>query len=174
MNHRPFEDWLLSEEPLTSKEKRALQDHLQTCSQCAALAEVDLALKSVKVAAPDEGFASRFQVRLVAQKKALRRRNFWGFLILVLSVAVIVFGFSWPVIQVAVQSPVNLLASWLSFLVTLWAWIQAMGHVGSVLLHIAPGIVPVYVWPAALIICSAWILMWIYSLMKFSKKQQGV
>ena len=86
MDHRPFEDWLLDNKVLTSNEKRQLNAHLQTCPSCCALAEVDLALKTVKVAAPTAGFADRFQVRLAARKKALRQRNFWGFFILTMSV----------------------------------------------------------------------------------------
>ncbi len=31
MNHRPFEDWLLAEEPLTTDQKADLQEHLNTC-----------------------------------------------------------------------------------------------------------------------------------------------
>ena len=86
MDHRPFEDWLLNNQNLSADEKRQLNAHLQGCSSCSALAEVNLALKSVKMAEPAAGFAERFQVRLEAQKKALRRRNFWGFLLLTLSV----------------------------------------------------------------------------------------
>ena len=34
MNHQPFENWLLSEEPLPPENKRELDTHLQTCDQC--------------------------------------------------------------------------------------------------------------------------------------------
>ncbi len=30
MNHRPFEDWLLNNQPLTPTEKRDLDSHLRT------------------------------------------------------------------------------------------------------------------------------------------------
>ena len=52
MNHRPFEDWLLDNAALTPDQKRQLQTHLQTCSSCTAIAEVNLALKSVRLAEP--------------------------------------------------------------------------------------------------------------------------
>ncbi len=32
MNHRPFEDWLLDDQPLTPEQKRDLQSHLRTCT----------------------------------------------------------------------------------------------------------------------------------------------
>jgi hypothetical protein len=174
MNHRPFEDWLLADEALTPQQKRELQAHLQTCAECASLAEVDMVLKSVKAAAPAEGFADRFQVRLEAQKKALRRRYFWGYFILVLSVASVALWSSWPLLKSAVQSPVNLLASWLSYLVLLWASLEAMGHVSSVLVKIVPGFIPLYVWLVILLAGGGWSLVWILSMIKFTKNPQGV
>jgi len=75
MDHRPFSDWLLENKHLTAEEKQSLKTHLQACTSCSALAEVDLALKSVKLAAPAEGFSDRFQVRLAAQRKTARQRN---------------------------------------------------------------------------------------------------
>ena len=86
MDHRPFEDWLLNNETLSAEENRQLNAHLQGCCSCSALAEVNLALKTAKMAEPATGFAERFQMRLEAQKKAVRRRNFWGLLVLTLSV----------------------------------------------------------------------------------------
>jgi len=174
MNHRPFEDWLLNEEPLTPRQKLELQAHLQSCADCSALAEVDLALKSVKAASPAEGFAGRFQVRLEAHKAAMRRRNIAGFVILVASVVGGGVWLCWPVLKEILQSPVNLLASWLSYLVSLWASLQAMGEVGSVFFRILPGFIPVYVWLAVLLAGGGWSLVWILSLIKFVKKPQGV
>jgi hypothetical protein len=174
MDHRPFEDWLLADEPLTPRQKRELQAHLRTCNTCAALAEVDLALNSVKAAAPAEGFTARFHVRLAAQKKALRMRNLWGFLLLSLSVVSIALWLSWPVLKAVLRSPVNLLASWLSYLVSLWASLQAMGSISSVLLRIGPGFIPAYVWLAVLLAGGGWSLLWIFSLKKFAKYPRGV
>jgi len=174
MNHRPFEDWLLADEPLTPQQKRELQAHLQECLDCASLAEVSLALKSVQAASPAEGFAGRFRVRLEAEKKALRRRNFWGFFILSVSVISVAVWLSWPLLKTALQSPVNLLASWLTYLVSLWASLEAMGHVSSILLKIVPGFIPAYVWLAILLAGGGWSLVWILSLIKFTKKPQGV
>jgi hypothetical protein len=174
MNHRPFEDWLLADEPLTPKQKRELRTHLQTCTACAALSEVNLALQSARAVAPAEGFSSRFQVRLAARQKALRRCNFWGFFILVSSVVSVLLWLCWPTLRVALQSPVNLLASWLSYLVSLWATLQAMGHVGSLFARTVPGFVPAYVWTVIFLSVIGWSLLWVVSLMKFTKISQGV
>jgi hypothetical protein len=174
MDHRPFEDWLLDNQPLDMDQKRLLNTHLRTCSSCAAMAEVNLALNSVTAAAPREGFTSRFQVRLAAKKQALRSKNFWGFAILTLSVLGLIFGISWPVLKDLFQSPVNLLSSWISSLVSFWASFQAITQAGMVLFKVVPGLVPAYIWTVILFAAGGWSLVWVVSLMKITKVPQGV
>jgi hypothetical protein len=174
MDHRPFEDWLLEPQPLTTDQKRQLNTHLQTCSSCTSLAEVNLALKSVKAAAPAAGFSARFQVRLAARKQVLRRRNFWGFSLLTLSVLGLFGWVSWPVLKDIIQSPVNLLASWISSLFSFWGSLQAIFRAGMVLFKVVPGFVPAYIWAVILFAAGGWSLVWVVSLMKFTKKTQGV
>ena len=174
MDHRPFEGWLLNNEILGADEKRQLNIHLQGCSSCSALAEVTLVLKSVKMAAPAAGFTDRFQIRLEAQKKALRRRNFWGFLLLTLSVLSVLILRAWPVITVILQSPVDLLASWLGSLLSFWASLDAMAHAGALLFRVVPGFIPDYIWTVVLFVACGWSLLWVFSLIKFTKFPQGV
>jgi len=174
MDHRPFEDWLLEEQSLSIDQKRQLNTHLRTCCSCAALAEVNLALKSVNVAAPAEGFSGRFQLRLAAKKQALRRRNFWGFALLTMSVLGVLMWVSWPVLKELVQSPVNLLASWMASLVSFWASFQAIFRAGLVLFKVVPGFVPAYIWAVFLFGAGGWSLVWVISLIKFTKVPQGV
>ena len=174
MDHRPFEDWLLDNQPLNHDQKRQLNTHLQTCSSCTAIAEVNLALKSAKLAAPAAGFSNRFQVRLAARKQELRRRNFWGFSLLSVSALGVLGWVSWPVLKGLVQSPVNMLASSVSSLVSFWASLQAIFRAGMVLFKVAPGFVPTYIWAVILFAAGAWSLVWVVSLVKFTKVPQGV
>ena len=173
MDHRPFEDWLLNIQTLSANEKQQLNAHLQGCSSCTALGEVNLALKSVKMAAPTAGFTDRFQVRLETQKKALRRRNYWGFLLLTFSVLSGLVWMAWPVIKSLIQSPVALLASWLSTVVSIWASVEALFQGGRVILKVIPGFIPIYVWIVVLLVAGGWSLLWVFSLMKFTKISQG-
>jgi hypothetical protein len=175
MDHRPFEDWLLENKALNSNEKRQLNEHLRSCTSCSALAEVDLALKTVKLAEPAAGFTGRFQVNLEARKQALRRRNIWGFFILTVSVLGVLAWFAWPFLSHLFQSPVNMLASWLTSLLSLWAAFMALLAGGQTLLKVVPGFVPGYVWMILLVIAGGWSLIWVLSIMKFVKlPQQGV
>ena len=174
MDHRPFEGWLLNNQMLDADEKRQLNAHLQVCSSCTALAEVNLALKSVKTIAPETGFTERFQIRLEAQKKALRRRNFWGFTLLALSALSVLTLIAWPVLTSLLHSPVDLLASWISSLLSLWAAFQAMTHAGLVLFKVIPDFIPAYIWTIVLFAACGWSLLWVFSLIKFTKFPQGV
>jgi len=174
MDHRPFEDWLLDNQPLTTDQKRELNTHLQTCSSCAVLLELNLAFKSVKLAEPAEGFIDRFQARLAVRKQTSRRRNFWGFVVLTLSVLVLLGWVSWPALKDLIQSPVNWLASWISSLVSFWASLQAILRAGMVLFKVVPGFVPAYIWAVILFATGGWSLVWVVSLMKFTKIPQGV
>jgi hypothetical protein len=174
MDHRPFEGWLLNNQMLDADEKRQLNAHLQVCTSCNALAEVNLALKTPKTIAPTDGFAERFQLRLVARKKALRRRNILGFVLLTLVVVAILAVISWPFISSLLRSPVNVLTSWLGALLSLWASIDALFHAGWTLFRIVPGFIPVYVWAAILFVACLWSLLWIFSFIKFTKLPQGV
>ena len=174
MDHRPFEDWLLEDQPLTIDQKRQLTTHLQACSACTALSEVNLALRSVRVVMPAAGFSNRFQVRLAARKQALRRRNFWGFLLLTMSVLGLLVWVAWPLLKDLVQSPVNLLSSWMASLVSFWVSLQALFRAGVVLFKVVPGFVPAYIWMVILFAAGGWSLVWVLSLMKFTKYPQGV
>jgi hypothetical protein len=174
MDHRPFEDWLLEPQPLKMEQKRQLTTHLRTCSTCSALAELNLALKSTQMIAPAAGFTDRFQIRLASTKKALRRRNFWGFIVLTLSVLGILSWVSWPVLKELIQSPVNLLGSRISSLVIFWSSFQAIFQAGVVLFKVVPGFVPAYIWAVILFAAGGWSMVWVVSLMKFTKYPQGV
>jgi hypothetical protein len=174
MDHRPFEDWLLSEENLNPQQKRDLVAHLQTCQSCSAVAAVNRAFHSVRQAEPAAGFGNRFQVRLAAQRKTVRQRNVVGFSLLVLSVIGLFLGITWPVLKAAVESPVDLLGSWLSTLTNLWVSLQVLFRAGSVLFRVAPGFVPGYIWAILVFALTGWSVAWALSLRKFIRIKQGV
>jgi hypothetical protein len=174
MDHRPYEDWLLERKDLTTSERRQLNAHLQECHACTALAEVELALKSVKVVAPAAGFTDRFQVHLAARKNALRRRTFWGFLVLALCVLSMSLWLLWPVLVSLALSPVDSLVTWLTPLISVWAAIQAMAQTGVVALKVIPGFIPGFIWAAALFAAGGWSVLWIFSLIKITKVHRGI
>jgi len=174
MDHRPFEDWLLENQPLTSDQQRLLNSHLRECSSCAALTEVDLALKSARLVEPAVGFTDRFRVKLESRKQVLRWRNFWGFALLTVGVLGIIVWGSLPVLRELIHSPIAFLSSWGASLVSFWSSIVAILRAGMVLFKVAPGFVPAYVWAVILISAGGSSMLWVVSLMKFTKVPQGV
>jgi len=173
MDHRPFEEWLLDNQTLTTEQERQLNTHLRECSSCTVMAEVNLVLDSVREVSPAGGFTDRFQVRLAAKKKALQRRNYWGFLVLTLSTLGILGWLAWPVLKELIQTPVNVLASWITSLASIWAAIQAVTRTGAVLFKVVPGFIPGFVWMVILVTAVGWSLVWVVSLMKFTNFSQG-
>jgi anti-sigma factor RsiW len=81
MNHQPFEDWLLSDEPLTPEQARALQDHLRDCETCPPLAEawqvVQDEIEAAPHASPAPGFSQRWQAHLKEKRIQERHRRIW-------------------------------------------------------------------------------------------------
>lgn len=79
MNHRPFEDWLFSDEPLAPPDAAALQVHLEACTECQTLAlawrAVDTNLRRTPQVEPAPGFATRWQERLEWDRQHLHTRQ---------------------------------------------------------------------------------------------------
>ncbi len=88
MNHLKYEEWLLSDEPLTAEQKLELQGHLATCGSCSRLAaawrQVEARLKAAPMLGPEPGFAARWQTRLAETRLKKHRRQ--NLLILLFSV----------------------------------------------------------------------------------------
>lgn len=82
MNHLPFEDWLLNEEPLSAQQKLELQNHLANCTQCTRLAQawsaVEDLMKHAAAVEPAPDFTQRWEGFLVGkQRKQIARRQRW-------------------------------------------------------------------------------------------------
>jgi hypothetical protein len=173
MDHLPFEDWILNNEPLTPRQKRELAAHLKACRTCTALGEVDLALANVRQAEPAPGFTARFQARLVEQRKTIKRRNTLGFSLLAVSVVGVSLVAAWPFLQALVASPLQLATTWMTSLAGLWVSIQALLQAGLVLLRVAPGFVPGYIWAVIILGLASWSIAWTYSMLRFTRITQG-
>ena len=172
MNHRPFEDWLLNDMPISPEQKRELDAHLRTCTYCAALIETGKALSSVKMVSPAAGFTSRFQTRLAARKVADRRRRFWGTILFVAGGLGILMWVAGPYLASFFAAPATwifALVGWGIFLVTT---LQAMAQAGSVLLDVVPGFLSPFAWMVLLSALAGISLLWSVSIWRFA--QRGV
>ncbi len=80
MNHQPFEEWLLADEPPAGEQAIELREHLRECPRCRELeanwACVHKLFQDSEQIAPAPGFTARWQTRLQAQQQqALNRKR---------------------------------------------------------------------------------------------------
>jgi len=174
MNHRPFEDWLLEGQPLTPEQNREMQSHLRDCPACAAIAEVDLALKSARMAAPAEGFTTRFQVRLERQRRLQRRRAWIGGSLMLLGALILLLWTSAPWLPTLLFAPVDLLASLIAFGAFLFVWLQTLLLAAVAMLRAVPGFVPPFFWAVLISAVAGMALLWSISIWRFVKFPRGV
>jgi hypothetical protein len=174
MNHRPFEDWLLNDTPITTEQKRDLDAHLRGCRHCSAIAETGVALHSVKKVSPPVGFTMRFQARLAERKLAERRRRFWGAILFTVGGLVVLTWLTLPYLTMFLSAPatwISVFVEWGLFLLTT---LQALAQAGSVLLGVIPGFLPPFAWMILVSAFAGISLLWSVSIWRFSRVPQGV
>ena len=173
MDHRPYEDWLLDDERLTPERDPDLRIHLRNCPECAALARGNMALRSASVTAPAEGFALRFQVRLVAERKVQKRRNLIGlFLMAVVGVGGLLWLLS-PYLPYLTLPPTQLASLWISNLVYLALTVRVLSVLGNTLLNVLASFVPTYVWALSLALLGGTGFLWTFSFRRVGKYSQS-
>jgi len=174
MKHQPFEEWLLNETPLTMEQKRELDLHVRSCAYCSALMETGVALHSVKMFGPADGFTARFQTRLAERKLADHRRRVWGAILFLIGGLSFLLWLAAPSLFAFLSSPATWIAGlveWGIFLVTTF---QAMTQAGEVLLHVVPSFVPPFVWMIIVSALAGISLLWTVSIWRFTRVPQGV
>ena len=173
MNHRPFEDWLLNDMPISPEQKRELDSHMRTCAYCAALLETGKALSSVKIVSPAAGFTSRFQVRLAARKVTDRRRRFWGTILFVAGGLGILVWVAGPYLASFFASPATWISAFVEWGIFLITTLQAVAQAGSVLLDVIPGFLSPFAWMVLLSAFAGISLLWSVSLWRFVRVPRG-
>lgn len=174
MKHQPFEEWLLNDIPLSHAQKRELDLHVRSCAYCSALLETEKVLRSVKMAAPGEGFAARFQTRLAERRLAERRRRILGAALFLLGGTAFLLWLLAPSLFAVFASPqawVVALVKWGIFLVTT---LQAAAQAGWVVLRVAADLMPPFAWLILLSAFAGMSLIWSISIWRFTRVPQGV
>lgn len=118
MNHKPYEDLILTSDGLTHSDRVFLQDHLAVCEDCRSLSHawehVAIELKASPMAAPAPGFTARWMQRLEADLARRERRQS----LLILAFCILVAGLLLGVLALLslpmAQSPVALIMTWIS------------------------------------------------------------
>ena len=174
MNHRPFEDWLLDDQPLNPTQKRELDGHLRACNVCSAIAESNLALRSARVVAPAPGFTARFQERLVVAHRAQRRRTLLGTLFFSLGGMLLLALLAGPILVSLIGSPAEWISTMVRALLFIYTTVLAVVEAGSVIFRVLPGFMPPFVWLVLLSSVSGLGLLWSVSIWRLVRRPQGV
>ena len=174
MKHRPFEDWLLDDQPLDPTQKRDLDAHLLACNACRGIAESNLALRSARVVAPAPGFTARFQERLVLARRAQRRRTLLGILFFSLGGLTLLALLAGPLLVSLIGSPAEYISAMIHVLLFLYTTTLAVAEAGSVFFRVVPGIMPPFIWLVLLSTLSGIGLLWSVSIWRLMRRPQGV
>ena len=174
MNHRPFEDWLLEDQALTSHQEHELQAHLRTCASCSAIAESNLALHTVRWIEPPGGFTERFGLRLATWQRRQRWHQIVGTLVLVMGGLALLYAIAGPALQRALQAPADWITVATVYVVFLIGCLQVLHEVGGILLRA----LPVFITPAGWLVLvfggAVFTLVWAMSMRRLARAPRGV
>jgi len=172
MNHRPFEDWLLSGEPLSPTQTLDLYSHLASCPDCSALMEVNAALRTAQPANPMPGFGTRFEARLNAQRTRQRQRAIWGIFFLGLASAGVILLLALRFLPEVPDTLLELVVGGIPFLISMFNSASILGQIGAVFVRVAASFVPSYAWflAAALFVFLGW--LWVVTISRYVKLPQ--
>lgn len=174
MNHRPFEDWLLDDQPLDPQQQRDLQDHLRSCLACSAIAESNMALHTTHRIAPASGFSDRFALRLGRRREEQRWQQIIGTLVLVLAGLVLTLVIAGPSLQEAVTSPADWITAVVGYFLFMVTSVRVFSEAGAVLLRVLPGFISPAGWFVTVFAFAGLSLVWGLSIRRFGRAPQGV
>lgn len=173
MNHRPFEDWLLEDRPLTPQEARELQAHVRSCAACAAIAESNLTLHSTRLAAPAAGFTDRFQLRLAARRREQRWRQVIGTLVLVVGGLGLLYWLAGPFLLDMFRSPAGWITAGIGYLLFLLTSFEVLAEATEIMLRVLPGFISAAGWLAIILGTAGLGLLWTLSMRRVARSPRG-
>ncbi|HEX6305270.1 MAG TPA: hypothetical protein VFZ76_13845 [Anaerolineales bacterium] len=172
MNHQQYEQWLLSEEPLSREQSEELRAHLNSCEGCqrlsAAWSEVRQFIRSTPTVEPESGFVARWQARLelekASEKQALHRRQSWIALIFTALTAISLLVVVVTQIASIFSTPSQFVVYWVAQMTALLSTANAVQELADVLIGTVAGVIPLSYWITFIASLSALFLFWILSL----------
>ncbi len=174
MNHRPFEDWLLTDQPLDSQQQRELQNHLRDCASCNAIAESNMALRLTRMVSPEPGFADRFSLRLARRREEIARRQILGTIVLVLAGTALTVAVAGPYLQEALASPATWITAIVGYFLFVITTLQVLSEASEVLLSVLASFLTPAGWMVAALAFAGLATFWTYAIRRARQAPQGV
>jgi hypothetical protein len=181
MNHLPYEEWLLSDEPLSPEEQGQLDEHLITCESCQqiafALQSVAIAIQETPEVMPAPGFTQRWQARQIQRRSAQRSRITWiVFVLCTVGAFAALLGLALPQVG-GLPTPVEMISSLLHSTSSLLVTLQDIQDVLSAIFTHMPLAVPVLLWIIVTMSVAVWSVIWfvfIWRLPKIRRSQNEI
>lgn len=176
MNHRPFEDWIFSEEPLSPVERADLEAHLQACAACQKLStnwqEVSGALHTAPMLSPAPGFSSRWQERLATDRTRHQRRLTVLMLVANLGGAWLLFLLLGVTLFPLVVSPTPVVLAGAYRLAAFVASLELALDFVVTFLGTLLGVLPASLWVAVCVMVGALFALWIITFERLSSRRR--
>lgn len=172
MNHPSFERLLFEPQGLMLDERRELEEHLQTCSECRALdtnwREADRTLRAAQVLEPTPGFVAQFTERLVKdQRRRHSRHQFYVTSSAALALVVVTLFGAYELIELGLMEADTILKVVISF-IRFAGFLELVGGFITLVLEQTIGRVPLPYWLLISTVFSGLFIFWAASIYKFS------
>ena len=144
MDHRPYKDWLLGDDPLTPEQSTALDAHLSECAACRQLEDgwgnVQLLFEDIPAVNPPAGLINRWQQRLANETSRRQKQQAWLAVGLAGGVALsllVILGF---LLVDVLQAPSQLGLIVVTRLLTLVFYLDTAWEITSLFSEVSPSI----------------------------------
>ena len=178
MNHQPYEDWVISDDPILPEQNSELQAHLRKCDSCRQLSEswvdVQNLLHVTHQVKPQAGFSERWLARLEEQERKNKQRQSWIMLILTGGVAIFLLLMMGVNFFTSVDQPLQLLLIGTNKFIEWLSVIKAINEVFSALVDLVSIMIPPVWWVLFAGIISLLCLLWIYSLRQLMQPRRMI
>ena len=165
--HRPFEDWILDDSPLSPEASKALDRHLAGCDDCRSLSagweQAKLHLVRSSLVRPRPGFGQRWLIRSLAQGPG-RRKGTWAILIASLAASLGAAGLTaWGLVSL-MSSPAGVLQALIRPLVAWSMWFRVGGDIVQAASRILSTDLLAGMWLAFVVAWAGLIVIWLASM----------
>lgn len=182
MNHQPFDNWLLSDEPLPEDDERALRQHLVDCEQCRETEDAWLDVANLFVEIPDvepaPGFVNRWQATLEADQNAInvmhQRWQSWIVLVLVANAAALALYLTGVQLFNTYGSFTDWVLSWVYKAATAMVVANGFRNAFVTLFRTIPQLIPTGWWIGLAIVLFVSTAIWFVSMTKLSSTPRRV
>jgi hypothetical protein len=141
MEHQPFENWILSGDPLNTSQITDLKNHLEICSHCSAIKEgilnVEELIKSATFESPSPGFSRRFQMMAAQRKEEARRLQSYFFLGWTMIITVLV-SIGYLTTLLLTQTPTEVISGLMASTINVAFQLDSMLHLIKAWIQIIP------------------------------------